>query len=126
MKKKLEIEYSLRTSAKFLFKRLSTPAGLAEWFADDVNFKGKICTFIWGNSEQIAELILIKEGKFVRYRWMDSDPKEECFFEFRINREEITGDLALVITDFALDDERKETIDLWDKQVSELKRTLGL
>jgi uncharacterized protein YndB with AHSA1/START domain len=126
MKKKLEIEYSFKTSPKILFKRLATPSGLAEWFADDVNFKGKFCTFIWGDSEQKAEMLLLKEGKFVRYRWMDSDPNEEVFFEFRINLEEIAGDLALIITDFAHEDEVKETIDLWDKQVSELKRSMGL
>ena len=34
--------------------------------------------------------------------------------------------LPLQITDFAEQDEKKDSIDLWDTQVEELKRTLGI
>ena len=46
MKKKFVLEYTINSSPKVLFNRLSTPGGLAEWFADDVNLEGKIFTFI--------------------------------------------------------------------------------
>lgn len=125
MKEKLELEYTINSSPKVLFTRLSTPAGLAEWFADDVNVQGKKYTFIWEGSEQTAELIARKENKYVRYHWLD-DETNKTYFEFKINIDELTGDVALVITDFVDDDERDDIIDLWDSQITELKRAIGL
>ena len=56
---------------------------------------------------------------------MDDEDKNS-FFEFKINIEEITGDVALLITDFAEEDEKEDSIDLWDSQIAELKRVIGL
>ena len=36
------------------------------------------------------------------------------------------GDVALLITDFAEEDEKDDAIDLWDTQISELKHAIGL
>lgn len=121
---KFELEYTLNTSPKVLFNRLSTPSGLAEWFADDVNQKGEIFSFHWEGSEQKARILQSKDLKFVRYQWMEDDDDE--YFEFRIRQDELTGDVALMITDFAMDDEKDDAIDLWDTQISELKHALGL
>lgn len=122
-KSKIELEYMLNTSPKVLYNRLSTPSGLSEWFADDVNLKGKTYTFIWEGSEQKAELVQKKDLKYVRFKWMEED---DGFFEFRIRQDELTGDVALLITDFADEDEKDDAIDLWDTQVSELKHAIGL
>jgi len=125
MKKKFEMEYSLNTSPGVLFSRLSTASGLSEWFADNVNVNGHFFTFFWEGSEQQAEMIQIKENKSIRFRWIDDeDPKS--FFEFRIDHDEITGDSYLFITDFAEDNEKIDSIDLWDSQISELKHAIGL
>jgi uncharacterized protein YndB with AHSA1/START domain len=124
-KKKFELEYTFNTSPKVLYNRLSTPAGLAEWFADDVNMIGNTYTFIWNGSQEQAEIIQKKDLKFVRYRWID-ECQGDCFFEFKIRQDELTGALALIITDFADDEEKDDAIDLWDSQVSELKHALGL
>ncbi|SRR6056297_2186010 len=125
MKNKFELEYSLNSSPKILYSRLVTPAGLSEWFADDININGDIYTFIWNGAKQTAKLLTKKENQLVRYQWTEEDD-EETFFEFRIRKDELTGEVALVITDFAEDDEKEDTIDLWDSQISELKHTLGL
>jgi len=125
MKKKIELEYIINSSPKVLFPRLSTPGGLSEWFADNVNLKGKIFTFIWESSEQKAELLLKKDNKYVRFRWLDENDKKS-YFEFRLNIDELTGDVALLITDFAEDDEKDDTIYLWDTQISKLKHVIGL
>jgi len=125
MKKKLELEYTINSSPKVLFNRLSTAGGLSEWFADDVNVKGKTFTFIWGESEQIAELILKKDNKYVRFSWID-DEEEKVYFEFKVNIHELTGDVALLITDFAEEDELDDTIELWNTQIAKLKHVLGL
>ncbi len=124
MKEKVELEYTLNASPKVLFPRLSTPAGLSEWFADDVNLVGKIFTFIWEGAEQRAEMIARKDNKYVRFRWLEEDENE--FFEFHINTDDLTGDTALVIIDFIEEDEMNEMKDLWDSQVNELKHAIGL
>ena len=124
MKKKFELEYALNTSAKVIFPRLSTPGGLSEWFADNVTIKGKVYTFVWDGTEQKAEQTLIRENVVVKYEWIDENNK--TFFEFRLKTDELTSELALLITDFVEDDEKEETIDLWDSQISKLKQTIGL
>jgi len=124
-KKKLELEYTFNSSPKILFHRLSTADGLAEWFADDVYVKGKVFTFIWEGNEQKAELIHKKESTSVKFRWLEETDKE-LFFEFRISVDDLTGDVALVITDFTEDDEMDDTMELWDTQISELKHIIGL
>ena len=123
-KTKYELEYTLNTSPKVLFERLSTPSGLAEWFADDVNMMDSIYTFEWEGSEQKAELLQKKELKFARFRWLEDD--EDVYFEFRIRQDELTGDVALLIVDFAMEDEKSDAVDLWDSQISELKHAIGL
>ena len=129
MKTKYELEYMLNTSPSILFSRLSTPEGLSEWFADDVNLKKGRYTFIWEGSEQEAEVIQRKTNKFIRFRWTDEDEdedEEESYFEFRIRTDELTGDVALIITDFAEEAEKDDAVDLWDTQISELKHVIGL
>lgn len=123
MKKKITLEYTLNSSPKVLYPRLSTPGGLTEWFADDVNVKGNIFFFIWDESEQKAELVQKKENTYIRFKWLD-DP-EEPTFEFRINVDEITGDVALVITDTIDEEDEDDVVGLWDSQISELKHVLG-
>ena len=128
MKNKIELEYTLNASPKIIYNRLSTPSGLAEWFAEDIHIKGNIYTFIWEGSEQQAELLKRKDNKQVRFRWIDDDEAsdEDCYFEFKINQDELTGDVALMITDFVPDDEKDESIELWDSQISDLKHALGI
>jgi uncharacterized protein YndB with AHSA1/START domain len=126
MRSKYELEYNLNCSPKVLFSRLSTPEGLCEWFAENVNVDGDIFTFFWNKVESIARLVAIKENKLVRFEWLDSDDPSTNYFEFRINIEELSGSLALIITDFAEPEEKDDAIFLWDSQITDLKRTLGM
>ncbi|OFY55457.1 MAG: hypothetical protein A2Y87_02410 [Bacteroidetes bacterium RBG_13_46_8] len=125
MKRKFELEYPINSSPKVLFDRLSTPDGLSEWFAENVNQAGNIITFIWEGTEQKAEILHKKDNRYIRFRWLD-EKDDKTFFEFRITRHELTGDVSLLITDFCHEDEKNDAIDLWDKQVAELKHVLGL
>jgi uncharacterized protein YndB with AHSA1/START domain len=126
MRLKFELEYTLNCSPKVLFSRLSTPEGLGEWFAENVNVEGDLFTFYWNGSESKARLIALKENKLVRFEWMNLENEEENYFELRINIDELTSDLALIITDFADADEKEDSINLWDSQISDLKRILGI
>jgi uncharacterized protein YndB with AHSA1/START domain len=119
---KINLEYIINCSPKVLYNRLSTASGLTEWFADDVRVRGKQYTFIWDDSEQIAEMTLHKENKLVRFSWIE---EEDTFFEFKIVRDELTNDVSLLITDFADEDEVGEVEGLWNSQISELKHVLG-
>ncbi|MDR2927314.1 MAG: hypothetical protein LBV41_03815 [Cytophagaceae bacterium] len=123
-KKMLELEYLLNTSPAILFNRLSTPSGLAEWFADNVTVRGKVFTFVWNKSEQQAEQVFRKENKLVRYQWID-DEEDNTWFEFQINVDELTGDVALIIIDHVDPDEENDSIDLWTRQIEFLKRGIG-
>jgi uncharacterized protein YndB with AHSA1/START domain len=126
MRLKFEMEYTLNCSPKVLFSRLSTPEGLGEWFAEKVNVDGDLFTFFWNNSESRARLSALKENKLVRFEWLTVENEEENYFEFRIHMDELTGDLALLITDFAEADEKEDSVFLWDSQISDLKRILGI
>lgn len=126
MRMKYELEYSLNCSPKVLFSRLSTPEGLSEWFADDVTLDGDLFTFHWNKTEFKARLTSIKENKIVRFEWADNSEDKENYFEFKIIVHDLTGDLALLISDFAEPDEKEDAIYLWDTQISDLKRALGI
>lgn len=121
-KVKLQMEYVLNCSPSVLYNRLSTASGLAEWFADDVRVQGKKFTFVWSGTEQVAEKTLQKENRLVRFSWLDD---EDTYFEFRIARDELTGDVSLVIIDFSEPDEEEETRELWDSQIADLRHVIG-
>lgn len=129
MKKvKFELEYTLNSSPKVLFSRLSTAEGLAEWFADDVQVRGDNYTFIWDDIEHNAILSTLKDNRHVKFVWVldEDEDEEERYFEFKLNVDELTGDVALLITDFAEQDEKEDSINLWDSQITELRQVLGL
>jgi uncharacterized protein YndB with AHSA1/START domain len=127
MRLKYELEYTLNCSPKVLFSRLSTPEGLSEWFADDVTLDDNLFSFHWNKTVFKARLTSLKENKLVRFDWADNvEDKETNFFEFKIIVHDLTGDLALMITDFAEEDEKEDAIYLWDTQINDLKRVLGI
>ena len=120
---KYEIEFVIQSSPQMLFQYIATPSGLSEWFADNVNLRGEIFTFIWDESEEQAKLVKRKSDEFVKFVWVESE--DESFFEMRIIVDEITSDVSLFITDFAEEDEVEESKMLWENQISSLKQVLG-
>lgn len=120
----IQLEYAINCSPKVLFNRLSTAAGLTEWFADDVRVKGNLFTFIWGKTSQNAEKKIHRENKLVRYEWVGDD-LDESYFEFVINQDDLTNDVSLTIIDFTEEDEMTEVRSLWDAQIAKLKHLLG-
>ena len=126
-KKLYQIEYTFNTSPKVLYYRLSNPSGLSEWFADDVNLRDSVLTFFWDGSEQQARIISKKENQYIRFHWLDDEgDDEDTYFEFRIEIDELTRDVALHITDFGEEDEIEDSIELWNSQIGSLKHSLGL
>lgn len=122
-KNKFEIEFVIQSSPQMLYQYLSTPSGLSEWFADNVNSRGEKFTFIWDGTEEEAMLLKKKSDEFVKFAW--SENEDDTFFEMKIIVDEITKDVSLFITDFAEEDEVDESKMLWENQVSDLKQVLG-
>ena len=125
-KEKFEMEFVIQASPALLYTYISTPSGLSEWFADNVNSRGELFTFIWDGSEEQAKLLSKKSGERIKFRWLsDDEDGSTCYFEIRIQVDEITTDVSLMITEFAEDDEVEEGKMLWTNQISSLKQVLG-
>ena len=123
-KVKFEIEFPIQASPQLLYNYISTPSGLSEWFADNVNSRGELFTFIWDDSEEQAQLITKKSPERIKFKWLENDD-ESCYFELRIQVDGITKDVSLIVTDFSDDDEEEEAKMLWENQISSLKQVLG-
>ena len=125
-KKLFSLEFNFHCSPQLLFQYLSTPSGLSEWFADDVNSRGEDFTFIWEDSEEYARLLSKKNNEFVKFMWVNDDEDyEKYYFEFLITVDEITKDVSLTVTDFSDDEELEESKMLWTNLVGDLKQVLG-
>ncbi len=120
---KFELEFPIHASSSFLHHYLATPDGLSEWFADNVNSRGEIFTFFWDGSEEKAKQKLSNKEEKVRYNWLEED--DDVYFEFKIVIDDLTNDLALIVTDFAEEDEVEEQKMFWENQISTLKRCIG-
>tara|TARA_B100000508_G_scaffold139778_1_gene138837 strand:- start:134 stop:520 length:387 start_codon:yes stop_codon:yes gene_type:complete len=123
-KVKFEMEFPIHVSPSLLYQYMSTPSGMSEWYADNVNSRGEKFTFIWEGSEENAKLLGKKSGERVKFQWED-DEETNYYFELRIQVDEITKDVSLIVTDFAEEDEIDEAKMLWDNMVSNLKHILG-
>ena len=121
---KFEMEFVIHVSPSLLYQYISTPSGMSEWYADNVNSRGEFFTFIWDGSEEKAKLLTKKNNERIKFRWMEDDGTD-YFFELRIQVDEITKDVSLMVTDFAEDDEVEEGKMLWTNMISELKQILG-
>ena len=121
---KFDLEFPIKASPQLLYQYISTASGLSEWFADNVNSRGELFTFIWDDSEEQAKLITKKNGERAKFKWLESED-DSSYFEIRIQVDGITKDVSLMVTDFAEDDEIEETKMLWSNQISDLKQILG-
>ena len=122
---KFELELPIHASPSMLYQYISTPSALQEWFAEKVNSRGKIFSFIWDGVEEQAELVLKKSDERVRFKWLESED-EDSYFEIKIQVHSLTNDVSLVVTDFVDDeDEIEESKQLWENQIEELKHVIG-
>ncbi|HEX8562609.1 MAG TPA: START-like domain-containing protein [Flavobacterium sp.] len=126
VKVRYELEFQVNSSPQLLYQYISTPSGLSEWFADNVNSRGEFFTFMWNGSQEKARLTSKKSGEKVKFRWLDDQDKDtDFYFELRIIEDEITKDVSLMVIDYADEDEVEEARRLWENQVSDLKHVIG-
>lgn len=125
-KVKYELEFPIHSSPQLLYQYIITPSGLSEWFSDNVNSRGEYYTFIWDDSEENAKLVSKKTGEKVKFKWLDENGKDtEYYFELKIQVDEITNDVSLIVVDFSEEDELTENKLLWESLVSDLKHVIG-
>lgn len=121
---KFELEFVVHSSAEMLYEFLSTPSGLSEWFCDDLNIRNGIYTFIWEDQLQQARLLKTVDLQLVRFQWVDKT--DGSYFEFKIQRDDLTNDISLIITDFADSvSERESSKLLWHSQIEKLMQVIG-
>ena len=127
LQEKFHIEFLMGSASQSsLWRMISQIDGLSEWFADEVamNDTESVYTFTWGKSDSQAEVVQIKPQVCIRYRWIDDD--ESVYFEFRLRKLDLSGDMTLEVTDFAEPDDKGDAITLWESQIEEMKRRLGV
>jgi len=117
------LEYPVKCSPSILYDFLSTPAGLQEWFADKVDERDNVFSFSWNGSIDKAEVMESELEKYIRFHWAHA-PVDE-FFEFRIEKSEVTNQTILIIRDFADKKDIKDQSQLWNYQVKDLFHRLG-
>lgn len=123
-KAKFQLEFVVKASPALLYSYISTPSGLEQWFADNVKSRGEEFTFIWENVEEEAKLLAKKTNQSVKFKWNEDD-EEDTYFEMRLQIDDLTQDLALIITDFADEDEVEEAKLLWEAQLTKLHSIIG-
>ena len=121
---KFEMEFVIRASADLIYEFFSTPSGLSEWFCDDLNIRNGVFTFIWDEQIQQARLLKTIDGQLARFQWVEKN--DGSYFEFRIQKDDLTNDVSLIITDFA--ESAQDLISskkLWQSQIEKLMQVLG-
>ena len=66
----------------------------------------------------------ITPNESIRFCWLDSEPPAE--FGFTISEDELTGDIALIVTDHVEEEEEADVVNLWNSQISRLKHEFDL
>ena len=130
---KLTIEYPLRTkSPKLVWDMISNAAGLQKWIADKVVATDDILTFTWGQpwterDTKQSRIIDIKTFEHIRMLWDYHEETPEAYWEMRIEQSDLTGQLNLLITDYAADDDEEADLrGIWDDNLEQLHRVSGL
>ena len=119
---KFTLEYEVKSSPKILYSFLLEPNALAQWFADEVNQRDEVYEFSWADEVHVAKLVNARENKSVKYKWMDDEP---YYFEMEIVQDELTNDVALSITDYAVSENMDDRKLIWDNQIEYLQSVIG-
>ena len=89
----------------------------------ELDERDDVFSFSWNGTTEQAKVLEKESDKFIRFHWLHTGKDE--YFEFRIEKSEVTNQTILVIKDFADKKEIKDQSMLWDYQVKELFHRLG-
>ncbi|MCP4123996.1 MAG: hypothetical protein GY751_19790 [Bacteroidetes bacterium] len=115
------VERTFRASPKILFRFLTTPSGLVQWFADHVDRNEDVYSFFWNGIEECASISSYHEDELLKLQWEE----DESYIEYRIDKSEVTGETILFVTDFAEEDDLDDQQQLWESQLDDLAKCMG-
>ncbi len=128
---KISIEYPLASkSLSIVWGMIGDATGLQKWIADYAEDDGDEITFKWGEpwkqqDVRVSKVLKAVKNKYIRLRWVD-DNEEGEYWELRLEKSELTGELTLVITDFADEDDVENMYQIWDDNLDKLHQVSGL
>jgi hypothetical protein len=123
-KERVVMEFYVHSSPNVLYELISTPSGFAEWYCTDVHVRGEQWTFVWAEEQEETTMIGRRLGEVIRFHRND-DEDEATFFEFRIRIDDMTNEVALIVTDHGWPHEVDAIRNLWSSQIANLVRVLG-
>ncbi|MFM7387323.1 MAG: START-like domain-containing protein, partial [Bacteroidota bacterium] len=116
----------LKTSVKVLETKIATPAGLGEWFCDDVNEREGYYYFPWDSFDEKAVLLARKPFQFIRFKWYEDEENGfDTYFEIATELDPLTSNVVLSITDFSEPEDMENSRMMWDQQIIKLRRLIG-
>lgn len=103
----LKKEYPLSAkSPKIVWDMIGNAAGLQKWLADVVTENGDEWTFTWGHpwterDTKVSKLLELEKYDHIKLKWDYQEDDPDAYWEMRIEQSELTGNLNLLITDYA-------------------------
>ena len=120
---KFVMEFQLETTLSELYENISTGYNLEKWFANKVYLDDhNIYRFEWDEITVHAKIVGQKKNDYIRFSILENSADE--YFELKIIKNEITEDISLEITDFALEKEVDDYKMLWSQQARYLKELI--
>jgi uncharacterized protein YndB with AHSA1/START domain len=118
---KFTLDFHFDTTPKLLYTLISSPEGLTRWFAHTTQIEEDVYLFKWEGNEQTVRLVQAKENEYVVFQWLE-DYHKDLFLEMRIETEQLTSGVTLVISDYAEVSDVDFSKRLWISQVGQLQR----
>ena len=128
-KTKFAFEYEINASKKMLYTYFTTPSGLAQWFADDVNIdEDNIFNFIWEEEDHKAKMVSHRTNSFTKFVFLNADKTEgddPDWVEFKIDLNEMTQTTFIRVQEYSDFDDKEEQAEVWEGLLHTLKETVG-
>jgi uncharacterized protein YndB with AHSA1/START domain len=128
-KYKYTAEFEVRANNKMLFNYLVTPAGLAQWFADQVTVdENKNFNFLWDNQPHYARIAAQRLNRYVKFEFIAEDSQlltDPSYIEFKVDMNDLTQSSFLKITDYSDIENEQDLRELWTYLVSNLREIVG-
>ena len=89
-------------------------------------------TFTWGHpwterDTKQSRILEVAKYNHIRMLWDYHEETPEAIWELRIEKSDVTGNLTLLITDYASDEEEEEDLrGIWADNLDRLHRVSGL
>ena len=130
LKQRLNLEYPLAAGKPdLLWQLLSTDHGLERWLADRVVEEDGVMQITWGNIYGVhhtlnANIVERQKNSHIRLQWVDEE-EPEAYWEMRIGKSDLTGDLCLSVVDYAPAEDIEDLHELWDGNLDRLHQSTG-